>query len=203
MNKKKYTGKTKEEAISQAQEEYKLKESDLIITEIEEKKALFNKKVEIEVISKQEVNEEIKKYLLNIVKHMGIEDAKIETKVRENMPIFNIVTEVTILIGKGGRTIDALQVVANQMVLSNINNQYRFLIDVNEYKQQKNKRLEKMAKYTAKEVARTGVSVNLDPMNSYNRRIIHSTLSDSKDVKTESEGTEPNRYVVIKPKETK
>jgi len=147
------------------------------------------------------LNEEIKKYLLNIVKHMGIEDAKIETKVRENMPIFNIVTEVTILIGKGGRTIDALQVVANQMVLSNINNQYRFLIDVNEYKQQKNKRLEKMAKYTAKEVARTGVSVNLDPMNSYQRRMIHNALTKFDYIETISEGEEPNRCIVIKYKE--
>lgn len=201
MNKKKYTGKTKEEAISQALTEYNLTEEELIITELEEKKALFNKKVEIEVISKKEINEAIKKYLLNIIKNMGIDDAKIEFKIREGMPIFNIVTEVTILIGKGGRTIDALQVVANQMVLSNINTNYKFLIDVDEYKQQKNKRLEKMAKYTAKEVARTGVAVSLDPMNSYNRRIVHSILSNSKDVKTESEGTEPNRYVVIKPKE--
>lgn len=201
MNKKKYTGKTKEEAISQALTEYNLTEEELIITELEEKKALFNKKVEIEVISKKEINEAIKEYLLNIIKNMGIDDAKIEFKIREGMPIFNIVTEVTILIGKGGRTIDALQVVANQMVLSNINTNYKFLIDVDEYKQQKNKRLEKMAKYTAKEVARTGVAVSLDPMNSYNRRIVHSILSNSKDVKTESEGTEPNRYVVIKPKE--
>lgn len=201
MNKKKYTGKTKEEAINEALSDYNLTEEELIITEVEEKKALFNKKVEIEVISKKEINESIKEYLLNIVKNMGIEDAKIEFKIREGMPIFNIVTEVTILIGKGGRTIDALQVVANQMVLSNINESYKFLVDVDEYKQQKNKRLEKMAKYTAKEVARTGVAVSLDPMNSYNRRIVHSVLSNSKDVKTESEGKEPNRYVVIKPKE--
>lgn len=200
MNKKKYTGKTKEEAINEALSDYNLTEEELIITEVEEKKALFNKKVEIEVISKKEINESIKEYLLNIVKNMGIEDAKIEFKIREGMPIFNIVTEVTILIGKGGRTIDALQVVANQMVLSNINESYKFLVDVDEYKQQKNKRLEKMAKYTAKEVARTGVAVSLDPMNSYNRRIVHSVLSNSKDVKTESEGKEPNRYVVIKPK---
>ena len=61
-------------------------------------------------------------------------------------------------------------------------------------------RLEKTAKYTAKDVARSKQEAHLEPMNSYERRIIHNILTNSKDVITESEGEEPNRHVVIKPK---
>ncbi len=200
MNKKTYTAKTKEEAIEQAIQELNQEEKDLIIIKEEEQKALFNKKVEIEVTTKQDVNEEIKKFLQDTITNMGIKDINIETKIREDIPTFNIVTEQSILIGRNGKNLEALQTITNQMITTNINQHYKFIIDVNDYKQQQTKRLEKLAKYTAKEVARTKVEVKLDPMNSYNRRIIHSTLSESKDVKTESEGTEPNRYVVIKPK---
>ena len=87
------------------------------------------------------------------------------------------------------------------MITTNLSTYYRFIVDVNDYKAQKRKRIEKTAKYTAKEVAKTKVEAHLEPMNAYERRIVHSILTDSKDVITESEGEEPNRHVVIKPKE--
>ena len=87
------------------------------------------------------------------------------------------------------------------MISTNLNTYYRFIIDVNDYKSNRRKRLEKTAKYTAKEVAKTKIEAHLEPMNSYERRIIHNILTNSKDVITESEGEEPNRHVVIKPKE--
>jgi len=200
MNKQTFTGKTKEEAILNATESLNAKEDELVIVEKEIKKSLFSKKVEIDAITKSELNNEIKNYLLKIVKSMGIE-AKIETKMREETPYFNIIApDVAILIGKNGRTIDALKTITSQMVQTNLNTYYRFTVDVNDYKSQKIKRLEKTAKYTAKEVAKTKVEAHLEPMNSYERRIIHNILTNSKDVITESEGEEPNRHVVIKPK---
>ena len=66
----------------------------------------------------------------------------------------------------------------------------------------KKKKLIFLAKNIAKEVLKTGVEVNLDPMNSYERRIIHNTLSNFKNIVTESSGEEPNRYVVIKKRES-
>ena len=72
---------------------------------------------------------------------------------------------------------------------------------INVYKENRKKRLEKMAKYTAKDVAKTKTEAHLEPMNSYERRIIHSILSNNKYVYTESVGEEPNRCVVVKPKE--
>lgn len=203
MNKQTFFGKTKEEAIINATEGLNAKEDELVIVEKEIKKSLFSKKVEIEAITKEELNKEIKDYILKIVKNMGI-NAKIETKTREETPIFNLIApDISILIGKNGRTIEALQNITNQMISTNLNTYYRFIIDVNDYKSNRRKRLEKTAKYTAKEVAKTKIEAHLEPMNSYERRIIHNILTNSKDVITESEGEEPNRHVVIKPKEEK
>ena len=200
MNKQTFTGKTKEEAVINATEGLNAKEEEIIVIEKEVKKSLFSKKVEIDAITKDELHKEIKEYILKIVKNMGI-NAKIETKTREETPIFNVIApEVSILIGKNGRTIEALQNLTSQMINTNLKTYYRFIIDVNDYKSKRKSRLEKTAKYTAKEVAKTKEPAHLEPMNSYERRIIHSTLSNSKDVITESEGEEPNRHVVIKPK---
>lgn len=201
MTKQTFTGKTKEEAIINACESLNAKEDELVIVEKEEKKSLFSKKVEIEAITKYELNNEIKNYLLKIVKNMGI-DAKIEIKHREDTIIFNLIApEKAILIGKNGRTVESLQNLTTQMLQTNLKTYYRFLVDVNGYRENKKRRLEKTAKYTAKEVAKTKIPAHLEPMNSYERRIIHNVLTNSKDVTTESEGEEPKRHVVIKPKE--
>ena len=200
MNKQTFIGKTKEEAITKAMEELNAKEEELVIVEKEIKKSLFNKKAEIEAITKDELHKEIKEYIQKIVKDMGI-NAKIETKTREETITFNLIApETSILIGRNGRTIEALQNITNQMLSTNLGTYYRFIIDVNDYKNKRRARLEKTAKYTAKEVAKTKIEAHLEPMNSYERRIIHNILTNSKDVMTESEGEEPNRHVVIKPK---
>lgn len=200
MNVQTFTGKTKEEAVIMAMEGLNAKEDELIIVEKEIKKSLFNKKAEILAITKTELNKSIRDYILKLVKDMGI-NAKIETKTKEDTIVFNLIApDASILIGKNGRTIEALQNITNQMVNVNLESYYRYVIDVNDYKAKRRARLEKTAKYTAKEVAKTKVEAHLEPMNSYERRIIHSVLTNSKDVMTESEGEEPNRHVVIKPK---
>ena len=201
MNKKTFTAKTKEEAVIKAMEDLNAKEDELVIVEKEIKKSLFNKKAEIEAITKDDLNKEIRDYILKVVKDMGI-NAKIETKTREETITFNLIApETSILIGRNGRTIEALQNVTNQMVSTNLGSYYRFIIDVSDYKQKNDLRLERLAKKIAREVKISKVEVKLDPMNSYERRIIHNTLTNNKFVTTESTGTEPNRAVVIKPKE--
>lgn len=201
MENKTYTGKTKEEAISNALIDLNAKQDEVIIIEKETKKTLFNKKVEVFAITKSELNKEIKDFLYKIVKDMGF-DCNIETKTRDTQLIYNIISSTSsVLIGKNGKTIDALQTLASQMVSTKYNTFYKFTVDVNDYKNQRKSRLEKLAKYTAKDVAKSKQPVSLEPMNSYERRIIHNVLTNSKDVITQSEGEEPNRYVVIKPKE--
>lgn len=201
MNKEIFVGKTYEEAKNIALETLNASESEVIIVTKEEKKALFNKKCEISVTLISELNKNIKEYIIELLKNMGM-NANVELKTREDSTIFNIVTsDSSILIGKNGRTIDAIQTIASQKVNTDLGVFYKFIVDVNDYKTKRKVRLEKLAKYTAKNVAKTKIPVKLDSMNSYERRIIHNALTNSKDVITISEGEEPNRAVVIKPKE--
>lgn len=133
MEKQVFVGKTKEEAIENALTALNANEEEVIIIEKETKKGLFSKKVEIEVITKENVNKAIKDYILFLVKGMGLE-ANIETKRRNDSLIFNVISSSnSIIIGKNGRTIDAMQNLTSAMVQQNIKDRYKFIIDVNDY----------------------------------------------------------------------
>ena len=203
MEKHVFSGKSKEEAIQVAKEELQEVEENLFIRELsEEKGGLFkSKKVEIEVIEKREVVKGIKDYLIKILKNMGY-TVNIEVKNKEEVPKFIIFSDNdALLIGKNGKNLKALSLVVSGYLNKELGKNYKFIIDVNEYKQKREGSLERLAKRVAREVATTKVEAKLDSMNSYERRIIHNILNNNKKVFTESEGEEPNRYVVIKPKE--
>ena len=202
MEKYLFTAKTIEEAITNAQEELNLDKEELIFNEKEHKQGLFSgKKVEIEVIKKEDIVKEINDFLIKVTKLMGI-DTQIEIKIRNNtinMRMFS--NNNKILIGKNGQTLAALQTIIKQMLLTKYNVKMNIILDVEHYKEKQIKNIEYIAKQTAKEVARTKIEASLDPMNSYQRRAVHNVLTNFKGVYTESVGEEPNRYVVIKPKE--
>lgn len=201
--KNRYVGKTKEEAINNAKIALQELEENLYIKEVEVKSGLFNKKVEIEVIKKDDVCEYIKEITKEIVKNMGI-NCNLEVKKRENgLNISIIADNNSILIGKNGRTLDSITSIIKHSIYNEIGEYFPFTLDVGEYKIEREQKLERLAKKTAREVAYTKVAAKLDPMNSYERRIIHTALADNKKVITESEGEEPQRCVVIKPKEDK
>ena len=203
MEKHRYTGKTKEEAIQIAKEELQEVEENLFIKEISETKGgLFkSKKVEIEVVEKREVIKHIKDYLIKVLKDMGF-SVNIEIKNKEEVPKYIIFSDNdALLIGKNGKNLKALSILVSQHLNNELGKNYKFTLDVNEYKEKREKTLERLAKRIGKEVRITKVEAKLDSMNSYERRIIHNTLTNFKGVYTESEGEEPNRYVVVKPKE--
>ena len=203
MEKHNYSGKTKEEAIQNAKEDLQEVEENLFIKELGESKGgLFkSKKVEIEVVEKREVVKHIKEYLLNILKNMGF-NVNIEVKNKEEVPKYVIFSDNdALLIGKNGKNLKALSLVLSQHLTTELGRTYKFMLDVNEYKEKREKSLERLAKRVAREVRTTKVEAKMDSMNSYERRIIHNALTNFKGVYTESEGEEPNRYVVIKPKE--
>lgn len=201
MKKEVFSGKDYEEAKSIALESLKKSEEEVLIKELGEKKSLFNKKCEIEVINKEDIISYVKDFITKVVTLMGA-TCNIEHNVRDGVSYFNVLSEKSaILIGKNGKNIDALQMVVRENLNLELGCSYHIIIDVCDYKKQREARLTKLAKMTAKEVARNKIEVKLDPMNSYERRIIHNALSKSVDVKTESTGVEPNRCVVIKPKE--
>jgi len=200
LEKHNFVGKSKEDILEQIKEQLNLEEKDIILIPIEEKKGLFGKKEEYEVVSKEALNAFIKEKIMEIENKLG-ENPQIETKKREDNITYTIRCDKNaLLIGKNGRTIDAIQNIVRAIVFKEIKQVYNFIIDVSDYKQKNQSRLERLAKYTAKDVARMNMEIKLDPMNSYERRIIHNILSNSKDVYTISEGEEPNRYVIIKPK---
>ena len=199
--KSKFVGKTKEEAINNAKVSFQELEDNLYIKEVEVKNGLFNKKVEIEVIRKDDVADYIKELVKELVKNLGL-TCNLEVKKRENgLNISIIADNNSILIGKNGRTLDSITTIIKNAIYNEIGEYYPFTLDVGEYKVEREQKLERLAKKTAREVAYTKVAAKLDPMNSYERRIIHTALADNKKVITESEGEEPNRCVVIKPKE--
>lgn len=203
MEKHKFQGKTKEEAIQNATVELQEVETNLIIKELETiKGGLFKSpKVEIEVIEKREVVKYIKDYIVKLLKDLGFQ-ANVEIKNKETVPTYTIYSDNdALLIGKNGKNLKALSVVVNQHINKEIGKTYKFIIDINSYKEKREKQLEQLARRVAREVANTKIEVKMDSMNSYERRIIHNALTNNKRVFTESEGEEPNRYVVVKPKE--
>lgn len=202
MEKHKFVGKTKEDAIKQAKISLEeLDETKLLVREINTKKSLFSTKVEIEVIEKNEVIPFIKEQLQKLLKDMGY-IVKIEISAKDDIPIYRIYSDNdSLLIGKNGKNLKALQIIISQIINKEINQNIKFTLDVNNYQEKKDRNLIRLAKNIAREVVQSKVEVKLDSMNSYERRIIHNALSNNSKVYTESIGEEPNRCVIIKPKE--
>lgn len=201
MNKYYYEAKTKEAAIDLALEELKITEEDLIINNVEEKSGLLKKSVKIEVLNMNEIITFIKETVSEITKNMAVE-ANLEVRRRENNISITIFSDNnSILIGKNGKNVAALQLLIRQMVNSKLNSPLGIVIDVGNYKEKRAKNIEHLAKRLAREAYKTKTEVTMDSMNSYERRIVHEALADDKYVYTESVGEEPNRKVVIKLKE--
>lgn len=199
MEKYVFSGKTEEEALENAMNELSVGKNDILYDMKEQKGGLFKgKKIEITVTKKSDINDFIKETVLKIVKDMGF-DAQIEMKVRDDILNLTIHSDNNnLLIGRDGKNMNALSIVIKQIIQNELGQFYKFNLDVGEYKLKQQKNLERMAKRIAREVAKSKIEVKLDPMNSYERRIIHNVLNDDKYVYTESTGEEPNRCVVIK-----
>lgn len=203
MEKHNYIGKTKEEAIIKAKEDLQEVEKNLIIRELSSQKGgLFkSSKVEIEVIEHREVVKYIKEHIIELLKNLGF-NVQVELKNKDEVPTYMIYSDNdALLIGKNGKNLKAISFYVGMHINKMIGKNFKFIIDVNEYNKKREKRIESLAKKIAREVAQTKIEVKLDAMNSYERRIIHNVLTNNKKVYTESEGEEPNRCVVIKPKE--
>lgn len=199
MEKNRFSGKTYEEALEKAKITLQELEENLMVKEITKKSGMF-KKVEIEVIEKREIIKFIKNYIYSFLNDMGY-SVNMEQKVVDNIPTYTIFSDNdSLIIGKNGKNLQALSHYIQQVVIKEIGEPYKFIIDVSEYRKNKDKNLERLAKNIAKEVSSTKVEATLDSMNSYERRVIHNALKDHKYVYTESIGEEPNRKVVIKPK---
>lgn len=155
-----------------------------------------------------EIKLEIKDELLKILKFMNIE-ADIELKVFDKTKIISIninnVTEEdkSILIGKRGKTLDSLQYIIGILVNKRTNTFYNVKLDIGDYRERRKKTLENLARNLAKKCKYTNKKIEMNYMNAYERKIIHTTLQNDKYVETYSEGKEPYRRVCILPKKNK
>jgi len=198
-----FEGKNVEELTLQALKELNVKEEEMITSvETETVGLLKKKKYKLNVVLKSDVIEFSKEYLINLLNGMGFENIQLETQRKENYIKITIHSDnSSLLIGKGGRTLSSIQNILRS-VLSNKTDMYiNIILDVENYKEKQQRNIEKLAIKLAKEVRKTKEPITMDSMNSYERRLVHSVLSEFKGVTTESEGEEPNRKVVIKPVE--
>ena len=101
------------------------------------------------------------------------------------------------LIGKKGQTLDAVQYILSIIVNKDQDSYFRVKLDTNNYRERRQKTLENLARNMAAKVKKTHRKVTLEPMNPYERRVIHAYLQSDKLVTTKSEGEEPNRRIVI------
>ena len=198
MNSHIYEAKTKEAALEMALQELNVDKEDLIINKVDEKNSLLKKSVQIEVYNINEIVSFIKDTISEITKRMNVE-ANLEVRKRDKSISITIFSDNnSILIVKQGKNVTALQLLIRQMVNSNLNEPISITLDVGNYKEKRIKSIEALAKRLAREAYKTKTEITMDSMNSYERRIVHSVLSDDKYVYTESTGEEPNRKVVIK-----
>ena len=198
----KYEGRTYEEALQKCLRALELDETELYIDVKELEPSEDNKnKIEITVLPKSEVIEYIKEIIQNIGNALV---SKITTKVSDIDDVLNvsIYSEVNpILIGKDGKNLSAIQTIIKQAIFRKFNRSVKISVDIANYKNKKIKNLKYEVSKIANEVLNSKIDAHLDPMNSYERRIVHTLISEYKNLETISEGEEPNLNVVIKYKE--
>lgn len=187
------------EALKQALEELGLDESQVEAEKIKET-GLIRKKVTVKVTQKVSGATLVNDFINGIIQRMGI---KCEATVDEKEDAFYISLsgdDTGVLIGYRGDVLDSLQYLSLLVVNKDNPMGKRLVIDGENYRAKRIATLSKLAKKIAFRVAKNRKAESLEPMNPFERRIIHSALHDDRFVTTESHGEEPNRYVVIAPK---
>lgn len=188
-----YVGQTEDECKLKCIEELDVYACDIITKSVEE-----NNEVKVDIIKKEDVINYIKEFIQNVAKSMELE---INSEIRESEEIFNVImisNNNSILIGKDGRTLNSLQMLIRQSIQNETGFNIKVNLDASNYRAKKVKYFEYDIKNIVREVQKTKMAVKLDPMNSYQRRIVHSLVSNYDNIDTESVGEEPNRCVVIK-----
>ncbi|MDU2544528.1 MAG: RNA-binding cell elongation regulator Jag/EloR [Finegoldia magna] len=199
----------KEEIVEESVETVESEE----VTEVEEsvKSEEAEEKQESEEETESDVtidrNDELfitsKNFLKQMIEDMGI-DCDIESRTEGNMIKFNIMcseeSDIGIIIGKRGETLDSLQYIVNLVTNRNADTYIRVILDCNQYRSKRERSLQKLARRLADKAVQTGRDIKLEPMNPYERRIIHTYLQNDENVNTFSQGNEPNRRVIIKRK---
>ena len=204
MEYREFKAKTVDEAITLASTEFGCASTELDYEVIEKGSSGFlgigAKQAVIKAKKKESFLDDIQEYLDNLFKAMDIE-AKVTIDYDEAEATMDIDVEgpdMGILIGKRGQTLDSLQYLTSLVVNKGESTYIRVKLDTEDYRRRRKETLENLARGIAFKVKKTRKPVVLEPMNPYERRIIHASLQGNRYVETVSEGEEPYRHVVVK-----
>lgn len=207
MEYKEFTGKTVEDAVMEAAIKLETT-SDRLEYEILEKGSngflgIGSKPARIRARKILETAERAEKFLMDVFEAMDLKATVSleENKEERTLDIDLAGDDMGVLIGKRGQTLDSLQYLVSLVVNKGEEDYIRVKVDTENYRQRRKDTLENLAKNIASKVRRTGKTVTLEPMNPYERRVIHSALQNDNYVETHSEGEEPFRKVVVALKE--
>jgi spoIIIJ-associated protein len=194
---KTFSAKTVDEAVELASKEFGLPIEQLNYQITLEEKKLFSKKAEIVVYELSDVISFAENYITTIMTDLKL-DVTVKTELEDSVLKITLNTSHnSVLIGKNGQTLQAINMMVRQAVGNKFKKHYRLLVDINQYKNDKYEKLIKMAIRLAKDVSRSKVKAVLEPMSSDERRVIHNALSKFNHVKTESIGQGHKRQIII------
>ena len=221
MNYKEFTGKTVEEAVEIGLKELGLTAEQAEIRVLEEgKKKLFGSvKARVEIAAKEgmpEVAEETETvsavssetatdgertvaFLEGLFELLNVTACTELVSEGDKVEINVTAANTTAIIGKHGAMLDAIQTLAGAVANTGRDDYKRVVVDCENYRENREATLNKLSENLAQKAIRLGKKIKLEPMNPYERRIIHAALSEREGVSTQSEGKEPNRYIVIVP----
>lgn len=202
-----YFGKTVDSAIEEGLKDLGVTKEQVEITVIEEATkgvlGIGAKKAKIKMEIIVEDSKRASDFLDGLFEKLNV-TATTEVVEDGDRIVINLVsTSSSYLIGHRGEMLDALQTLAGAVANIGNDDYKRVVVDCENYRSKREDTLKDLANKLAQKAVRTGRKVSLEPMNPFERRIIHSALSENEEVKTESQGNEPNRYIVIIPNNLK
>ena len=200
---KEFSAKTADEALTNALIQLETTSDQIEYEVVEEEKSgilgLFSKPARIRVRKREDITDIVRNFLTKTFDAMNlIVDIKIDyDEIERQINVELAGNEMGMLIGKRGQTLDSLQYLTGIVANKKTDNYVKIKIDTENYRQRRKETIENLAKNVAGKVKKTGRTAFLEPMNPYERRIIHAALQGDKYVDTHSEGDEPHRKVVV------
>ncbi len=203
MEAKEFIAKTIEEAVKEGLSEMGLTEEQAIVTVLEEPtKGILGigaKKAKVKIEKKKTDGERTVEFINGLFEIIKV-PATTELNEGENGIVIDVITTTSSsVIGYRGEVLDAIQTLAGAVANMGKEEYSRVVVDCEGYRGKREETLKALAEKLAAKAVRTGRKVSLEPMNPFERRVIHSALSENTEVKTASEGKEPNRYISIIP----
>ena len=206
MNTVKMKGKSVEDAIKAALEVLKVDRDSVEIRVIDEGEGgmlgvFGGRDAEVEVKARLSTEEAAKSILQEILDKMGfMAQVYVAENIGDSISLDVKGDDISLIIGKEGQTIDALQYIVNICANKGKEARLKIIVDAGGYRKKQEKRVERIAKEYADEVMVSGKEIKLPPMNARERRIVHMTIKEIKDVVSQSTGEGINRRVVISPR---